>query len=275
MRIDSISDSEINVSVRQSWLMSARDCMERSRWSLLADSVSSDVAAIGTAVHAGAESACTNPTATEDDVVAASLEKWDSISADVRWTKYDDVSAKGEVARLARSWNMNLRKHVTSPRYVEQEFSVPFDSFAWGDKTVNVTLTGTVDLVQFDSLWDWKTASKQFSWRDRQSDSIQASVYATAASRLGWLQYPIPFSFGVLIRGTAKSQVVTVHRDARHEEWLKRQVRSLVGVALAVGTDVMWPTNDSGGLCAPQWCDAWANCKGAHLPHVPYPTRSK
>lgn len=274
MRIER-SEGRIDVYLRQSWLSNARDCLEKARHLIHNESVSSDAAAIGTAVHAGAEVACLDGSASDTHVVAAAVNEWNKIisTEPIKWVKFNEESGRAEVARLAQSWHNNLRKYVQSPRFVEHTFEVCFDSFEHQGENVFVMMKGTIDLVQFDSLWDWKTSSKKYSWRDKQNDSIQASVYAAVAVQEGWLQYPVAFNFGVLVRGTNDSQVVTVKRDESHTEWLKSQIRSTVRMALSVGTDVQWPTNDTGGLCSPVWCDNWGSCKGSLLAPVPYPTR--
>lgn len=275
MRFERADDGSLNVYLRQSWLSNARDCLEKARHLIHNESISSDAAVIGTAVHAGAEVACLDGTVADTHVVAAAVNEWNRLVTEepIKWVKYDVESGRAEVARLAQSWHRNLRQYVTSPRFVEHNFDVLFDQYELNNEQINVRLKGTIDLVQFDSLWDWKTSSKKFSWRDKQNDSIQASLYAAVAVKEGWLEYPVSFSFGVLMRGTNDSQVVTVKRDESHTQWLKEQIRPIVNMALAVGSDQRWPTNDTGGLCSPVWCDNWGSCKGIHLDHIPYPTR--
>ena len=279
MRIEHNEDDSIDVYVRQSWLSNARDCLEKARYAIHNEqTASSDLAAIGTSVHAGAERYCLDPSVTEDDVIEAAADSWVTQCAneEVRWTKFTELTGLDEARSLARSWYRNLRHHVEAPRFVEHNFDVLFDAFTLNShwqREVRVHLKGTIDLVQFQNMWDWKTSSKKYSWRDKQSDSIQASLYAAVAQQEGWLEYPIHFNFGVLIRGTSDSQVVHVTRDAKHTEWLRRQIRSTVRMALTVGTDMPWPTNDTGGLCSDLWCDNWANCKGSLLAPIPYPTR--
>lgn len=277
MRIDMAEDGSLDISIRQSWLSNARDCLEKGRQLLTIDSISSDLAAIGTAVHAGAEVACRDGQASGVDVMDAAVEEWRRIVAEepIRWTKHTEITGRAEVAALAMSWHRNLRQHVTSPRFVEEEFAVQFDEFTHGDRPVRIHLTGTIDLVQFDAIWDWKTSSRRWAAHEKQSESIQASIYSAAAVANGWLTYPLTFSFGVLLRGTDKAQVVEVQRTAAHTEWLRQQIRSTVRMALTVGTDVPWPVNDTGGLCSPMWCEAWSNCKGAYLAPVDPPRRTK
>jgi hypothetical protein len=277
MRIEQNPDGSVDVWLRQSWLSNARDCLEKARHLIHNESISSDAAVIGTSVHAGAEAGCLDGTLADTHIIAAAVNEWNTLitSEPIKWVKYDEQSGRAEVARLAQSWHNNLRRHVEAPRFVEHNFEVVFDTFEYRDQKVTVHLKGTIDLVQFNDMWDWKTSAKKYSWRDKQNDSIQASLYAAVAVQEGWLEYPVAFNFGVLLRGTNDSQVVTVRREESHTEWLKTQIRSTVRLALSVGTDVAWPTNDTGGLCSPVWCDNWGTCKGSLLAPVPYPTRSK
>lgn len=277
MRTVHISPTHMQVFVRQSWLGTARDCMEKARWeSLNTDRVSTDYAAIGTAVHAAAEVGCRDQSISEFDAVEAASQSWkDSLLEGVKFIKYDAASGLKEAQSLARSWHANMLRLVTSPRHVEEKFSTPFDTMTVNGVTVEIHLEGTMDLVQFDSLWDWKTSSKKYSWRDKQQENIQASVYAAAAVALGWLEYPVRFNFGVLLRGTNETQICTVTRDHNHEQWLRKQIRQLVLAALVLGEGNQWPTNDTGSLCSPVWCGHWDTCKGETLSYVSYPTRSK
>jgi hypothetical protein len=273
MRIERNAES-IDVFVRQSWLNEYRECPERARWAMLNDSTSTDLTVIGTSVHAAAEAWIRDNALTVSDLEEVASTVMQSTVVD-RWTKYDMDGAVREARLLARAWHRDLRSHATDVVHAEWEFKVPFAQAEFNDTPVTVWLTGTADLVKRDSLWDWKTSRTKYSWRDKQLSNIQSSVYAYAAKYEGLLEYPIKFHFGVLLRGSGDTQVVQVTRDSAHEEWLRHQVLVAVRHTLAMGDNQSWPTNDQSGLCSPDWCGAWATCKGAHLPHIPYPTRSK
>ena len=267
-------DGSIDVFVRQSWLNEYRDCPEKARYSIHHESTSTDLTVIGTAVHAAAEAWIRDNTLSVEDLEERAAMVVASTPID-RYTKYTPHTAQVEASGLARAWWRGLRQYVVNPQAVEHDFTVLFATTEMCGVKVNVYLKGTIDLVNQSNLFDWKTSRTRYSVRDKQLFNIQASVYAAAAQIDGMLKYPIDFNFGVVLRASHETQVVTVRRDASHEGWLRRQVLSAVRHHLMVGNALEWPTNDSSGLCSPDWCAAWDTCKGAHVAYIPYPTRSK
>jgi hypothetical protein len=117
-------------------------------------------------------------------------------------------------------------------------------------------------------IWDWKTAKRSYSRNDKQLHSVQASVYAHAASVLGWVPDTnnVQFSFGVMLRQEQpKAQIVDLVRNQEHSSWLRSQIQSSVITAHAIGTATPWLKNDQNNLCSPKWCDHWDSCKGMFL----------
>lgn len=266
--------TSVDVYLRQSWLSDARSCMEKARWLIRHESTSSDAAAIGTAVHAGAAAWCLDQSLDVDAVVDAALAAWDhELSMPMNWVSYNEPTARHEVINLAHAWFSELRPMVDSPVYVEHGFCFLFDTIQIGTIECRIWMKGTIDLVQTHSLWDWKTSKNKYSWHAKQNASIQASVYAAAAVDAGWLEYPVHFNFGVLLRGKREAQLVHVTRTDAHTAWLKQQVAPLVRQAVLLGDNTTWPINDDHGLCSEVWCPAWSACKGALLAPVPLPTR--
>lgn len=275
-------DEETNtydVFLRQSWLGDARDCLEKGRYLMTQPelSIPSEAAVIGTSLHAGAEAFCRDDLLTRDEVVALAVAAYDDlITQPMKWVNHTVEQARDEVVGLAKSWYRNLAPHVTSPTHVEQEFCIPFDTYRDDlGHEVNIWMKGTIDLVQTDSVWDWKSGKRKYSWRDKQSDAIQPTVYAAAAVHEGWLSWPVQFKYGLVQRTTFDSQIVHVTRTPDHVEWLKRQIRPVVALALRMGTQATWPSNDQHGLCNDVWCPYWSQCKGANLAPVPFPQSRK
>ena len=267
----------IEVRVRQSWLSNARDCMEKGRLdTFVEERVPSDLAAIGTAVHAAAEYAFHNTQAELFELVEVATQSWkDQCIAGIRWTKMDEGSGLLEVQSLTTQWHRQLRRVITKPVAAEMPFDVLFDEFELNGQPIRIYLTGTMDLVQEDGLWDWKTSGRKYNWYDKQNESIQASVYAAAAVRLGLLQYPVQFNFAVMLRGTTQVQLCDVLRTEAHEAWLREQIRALVVNSQVVGFTTKWPMNDQGALCSPEWCDHWGACKGQHVGRVSITPKSR
>jgi hypothetical protein len=277
MKITQADDGALEVRVRQSWLSNARDCLEKGRLdTFLEERVSSDLAAIGTAVHAAAEFAYHNTQATEFELVEHATQSWkDQCNQGIRWTKMDEGSGLLEVQSLTKQWHRQLRRVITKPVAAEYSFDVLFDTFELNGQVIRVYLTGTMDLVQEDSLWDWKTSGRKYNWYDKQNESVQASVYAAAAVRLGLLQYPVQFNFAVMLRGTTTVQICDVLRTEAHEAWLREQIRALITHSHVVGFSAKWPMNDQGALCSPDWCDHWSVCKGQHVGRVSITPKSR
>jgi hypothetical protein len=89
-------------------------------------------------------------------------------------------------------------------------------------------------------------------------------MYSAAMVAKGTHEYPVTFKYGVLVRG-GKGQIVPVHRNESHADWLREQVRPLVRTALLIGTDESWTKNDTHYLCSQTWCSYWSVCKGSKL----------
>ena len=281
MRIEYREDGTADVYVRQSWLNDARDCLEKGRRGIIHPlmAVPTDAACIGTAVHAGAEAYCNDDLLTVNEVTEASLARWDQLVQEpLRFVTYTATSARAEVAALSRSWYMGLRQYATASDVVavEHQFvhhvdTIKMSTTPWhSDMDVRIWLTGTIDLVRGDGLWDWKTSKKKYVWRDKQSDAIQPTVYAAAAVAEGWLEWPVRFTYGVMLRGSSDTQVVHVNRTEDHYAWLRRSIRPLVRQAIQLGLEDEWPHKDNHALCTDTWCPYWAMCKGAHLAPVSF-----
>jgi hypothetical protein len=134
---------------------------------------------------------------------------------------------------------------------------------------MEIWLEGTIDYVAPDGvLWDWKTASRTYSLREKHTQSHQATCYVTASRQLGLVpdtDEPTLFRFGVMVRQESpKAQIVTVSRDKDQVTFLKRQIKSVVDGAVAVWGNEDWTMNDQHFLCSETWCDYWTMCKGAH-----------
>ena len=89
-------------------------------------------------------------------------------------------------------------------------------------------------------------------------------MYVAAAVANGWLEYPATFKYGVLVRG-GKAQIVPVHRNESHTEWLREIIRPFVRSAISLGTEDPWTRNDTHFLCSSTWCSYWSVCKGSKL----------
>lgn len=261
-----------NLYVRQSWLNDAMMCPERARFAVVQPewSVGSDATMLGTGVHAGIESyinsggdASLNAMRDEMRININSSEekfKWNSLKS------YEEMFEVGD--KLLKAWWDDIRPHVVLGGLVEQKFTVPVGAMNVDNKPYILHFSGTIDYVDPDGvIWDWKTAGRKYSQSEKQRQSIQASVYATAVVRLGLAQqFPVTFKFGVMTK-TAKpeGQIVEVVRTNAHATWIETQARNIAASALRMGYEHSWPQVDQHNLCSEKWCPWWSICKGSHI----------
>lgn len=275
MLIDRNDDGTLDIWVRQSWLDTALRCGERARFGIIRPdlNVTSDSAAIGTATHAGIEAALLGK-----PVLTAMHDEWDSLFAAPmkRTLGMTDVEMIDESIALQQAWERDIAPLVSEPTGVEQSFNVCWYETIQNDKTYRVHLTGTIDCVTKNDIWDWKTAARKYNASEKQQHAIQPTVYAVAISKLRELEMPIDFNYGIMLRKQHTTQVVRCHRTERHEAWLARIVDPLIRQAITLGTHAPWTPNDTHGLCNSTWCPYWHLCKGQMLvPEDLQPTTNK
>jgi len=263
---------ERRIYVRQSWLGDALLCPERSRLSLLHPErrSASDATIMGTAVHTGIEFSLAQANPDFSEVVATSVKQWNVLAEQPH--KQSSGIMPEEAPRLIESmllaFTEQIRPQVELGGKTEYKFQAPIgiNYDGW-----DVWVEGTMDYVSpSGKIWDWKTAKRAYNRNDKQAHSVQASVYAHAASMLGLVPDPdnIQFSFGVMMRqDTPRAQIVDLVRNREHSAWLRSQVQSAVITAHAIGTATPWLRNDQNNLCSPKWCDHWDSCKGMFLSH--------
>lgn len=264
MRLEEI-DGTVHVWLRQSWLDTALKCMERARFSITVPelNITNDSAAIGTATHAAIEAALLG-----HQPLTAMHDEWDRLFAEPmkRTLNKTDVEMIDESARLFNVWDEHVRPHIKGDIVgVEHPFDVVWYGSQIGDTQYVVHLTGTIDLVTTEHLWDWKTSARAYNEREKQATAIQPTVYATAVRELGLLEWPIAFNFGVLIREKHTHQIVRCVRTANHPSWLARIADPLVKHGIVFGTEMPWTPNDTHNLCSEKWCSFWHLCKGHAL----------
>jgi len=267
-------DEDGSIWFRQSWLDTAMRCNERGRLSMVKPefaSATSDAALIGTATHAAIADVLSEEC---DPELIGEVAAHEALSlcetTEVYWTKWTLPAQLAEHARrCAVAWDRTIRPHVKPGGLVEHEFAVPL--FESRGRTVGIK--GTIDYACPDgTLYDWKTASKKYSQREKQRAAIQPTVYAAAALHGGLpdsygYQYPIRFHYGVMVRGesSATTQIVDVMRTHAHESWLLDHLSTYVDLADGLGVLRPWPRNEDHFLCSATWCPWWSICKGARL----------
>jgi len=263
MKFTYADDGSVDVYVRQSWINDAMMCNERGRQGIVRPtwSMPNDATILGTAVHAGIAAILEG---TDDGVKAALAELNKLLGEPFARVKYSNEELYDHAHELVKEWEKNIAPVVGNVVAIEKPFTFLLDEMTVNDKVVRVHGMGTIDCVTETAVWDWKTSGKKYSVRDKQSQAIQPTMYATAAVELGWMSWPVTFKYGVLVRSGA-AQVLEVHRNESHAEWLRDVVRPFIRSAMLLGTEDTWPKNDTHYLCSSTWCSWWSVCKGSKL----------
>jgi len=266
-------DGEYTMPIRQSDLNSFFLCPEQARLKFagLLPRRTTEAMALGTAVHAGIEADLAHGAARTDaiDVIAWQLENLID-SPDFEMVKLDTDTYFEYAFKCFDAWFDHIRPVIGDVVAVERTFKLPFAEYRLAnDWLVKVELHGTIDCVTSKALWDWKTANsswKSSAW-EKERWAVQPTIYTWAAQQLGLDTDPTTFSFGVMVKGkdpvdSKSAEIVTVRRDQRHWEWLRRQLEPLVHL---VAADLpQWPLHDQGWHCSGTWCPVWSQCKGSH-----------
>ena len=241
--------------VRQSSIKTSDMCLERWRRELWDDSpeIVKDAAALGTACHSVAEYILeADEPPDEAEVTELFNIFWAKMVPTINiWNSYDQESATVEGLSRILSWYNEVYEELV-PKKVEWNFNKLF----FEDDERIVYLSGTVDLVEENMLWDWKFPSRDYT-RDRwQYDrwDVQSMAYCYA---LG-----IP-NFSYTIMHPKGVSTMQFERNEQHYEWLRNKVSALCRL-LETQTGP-YPLGDNGWWCSEKWCENFARCKGATI----------
>lgn len=274
MRID---EETKRVYVRQSWLGDSMLCQERGRRMIVSPEfrTNNDSAAMGTAVHAGIESVMTGKVDPKD-AHHVSVRKLEQLRDEgIKVTNTDPSTWEDLVRSMTNAWVTGVLPEVPYGGHSEKKFEYSANASVLG---YELWFEGTMDYASTQGLWDWKTAARKYSLLEKQTQSIQASIYA------GWAlsgqadmdvaqdeNGSIEFTFGVMIRNMkGESQLVRIKRNSAHVMWVTEQAKTLVRSALALRDDdggfhSSWLKNDQHFLCSDRWCPWWSVCKGVFI----------
>lgn len=278
MKIETV-DGVRHIYFRQSWINTYQICPERARNEPTEyTDDTNEAAALGTAWHKGIETALSGNATKPSHVAEAAIEELARLEP---LFDYMDLSPSQSRDWL-RIWAPTLHKceefrdvYDNESRLVEQPFDIVIDGRNHGYEVLH--LVGTIDAVHVPRyIVDWKTASRRYQAWERQRWAIQPTVYAEAASELGWVAgHPIEFRFVVWERNKSNPgpHVVKVFRGPEHTAHLTDTLWRVYDSAQAMSDAGLtrWPTNDQHALCSPKWCPVWANCKGAFIAPDFYP----
>lgn len=276
MRIENDNGTSVDrIYVRQSWLGDALMCPERARLTALypEERRENDSAMMGTAVHAGIENVLREEIDVRDIAersVWAFRSKEQHLLAEgkeINITNTDPKNWDKHIASMAEAWARDIYPHVPLGGQPEFKFEAKVAEVENSLWQYELWYEGTMDYFHPEGIWDWKTAARKYYEAEKQSQNIQSSVYACAATRLGLIDYTVNFNFGVMIRNASSTgQIVNVTRTEEHDNWITTQTTSLVNsVLLAQGhlPSERWLMNDQHHLCSQRWCSVWSKCKGS------------
>ena len=263
-----IDDFNKVIWVRQSWLNDLLICPERARLGLEMPDwrTGSEATAIGTGMHTAIQEVLEGDLQADmsEFVPRAEDAVFHELGA-VRREDYSDEEVKVFVASMSESFLDGILPDVELGGECEGSFAVTTNALVGGYR---LGFTGTMDYVTPSGvIWDWKTASRAYSYTEKQKMSIQASVYALAMQSISPdLGYPVDFRYGVMLRqAKPKAQIVYTERSANQIEWLIRQAANAVRQCMHMSHGMAWLQNDQHNLCSEKWCPYWSVCKGAHV----------
>ena len=249
----------VHTWVRQSSIKTSDMCLERWRndvFGLVGESIK-DASSLGTVCHAVAEDALNSRL---DGIAEMSLQDmndafenyWEETIPTIQvWNNYNPETAYVAGLEKLANWHEEVFPHV-QPVMVEHTFDVPLIE----DSERVVRMTGTIDLVEEDRLWDWKFPGRDYSrdkWQYERWD-VQSIAYCYAMG--------IPnFSYAVMHpKGVGRMDLV---RDQSHYDWLRIKVLALCRLLeTQMGP---FPLGDNGWWCSNKWCENFARCKGATI----------
>jgi len=174
---------------------------------------------------------------------------------------WDTEAVYALLVSMVNSWINDISPHVERGGEIEKKFQFPLNEFAVNG--YSIFMEGTADYVAPDgTLWDWKTAKRKYSAREKQLQSVQATMYTMMLAQQDQRDEYL-FNFGVVIRANNSSgHITTVRRTKNHHGWLARQTVGAVNAMFTSGDLFM---NDNHFLCSAKWCPWYSVCRGAHI----------
>jgi hypothetical protein len=278
MRIENDNGTSVDrIYVRQSWLNDALMCPERARLMELNPSArkENDSAMMGTACHSGIE-AVLNKVIEPKDISEYSVNAFRSAEQDL-WSQGKAINVTNtepknwdkHIGSMADAWVRDIMPNVPEGGQTEYKFSTKVGAIANALYEYELYFEGTMDYIHPTGIWDWKTAARKYYEGEKQMQNIQSAIYAEAGANLGLVDYPVDFSFGVMIRNASSTgQVLTIKRRKEHAQWVIAQTTALINSILTSKIYLpseRWLVNDQHYLCSKRWCPVWSMCKGSFI----------
>lgn len=262
------------LELHQSFLGEYLLCPERARqqWFKEVEDLPTDSTAIGTALHSFAEVILRD--GSHGDAVSSAMAAWEYEKSlpGFRFVKVaKESTALKHIENACDLWLARVYPQLGHPLLVEYKFDFLFQELEIEGEHVEVRLAGAIDFADEEGLWDWKSASRMDKytpgfggegWKLKRW-GIQPTVYCHAASLRGGIDSWSNFTFAAVSKTNRTVQYLFVERGPEHARWLLRLTANVARMIVAGPPE--WPLNDQHALCAPDWCPAYANCKGKAL----------
>lgn len=234
----------------------------------------SDVAAIGTAVHAGIEATLKGQGPKAADAIEASLDAaWDSDTLKI--TEVADMAEAVKVSwRIYTRWRAEILPELAGLEIidVERRFTLPVID----DTARSIRIQGTYDMLDnLGRIWDWKTGNRDVAGREawkyrRGYASVQHVLYPWAAEIIRRDEDPLEkpgllwhqFRYCVVPRGGGNATTLDLTVSGDDCRFLLDEIRR---ICLLIEADLpSWPLGPTDWHCSPKWCPAWSECRGKH-----------
>jgi hypothetical protein len=247
----------------------------------LVEPQSSDVAAIGTAVHAAIETTLKGQGPKAMEAIEESLE--------AAWHGPDlltvtEVGSQAEAVkvswRIYGRWRAEILPELAGLEIldIERKFTVPVVD----NDRHQINLQGTYDaLDNLGRVWDWKTGNRDVAGREawkyrRGYASAQHIIYPWAAEVIRRDDNPLEmagplwhqFRYCVIPRGGGNTSVLDLTVTADDCRFLLDEITR---ICLLIEADLpAWPLGPTDWHCSPKWCPAWSQCRGKHHGQTPW-----
>lgn len=249
--------------VSQSWLQTFQRCPQRAFYELTDPQPGyNDATATGQAMHYYMEHRLTGRSRAEAHAYGANWLREAMRREDFTFRK---VKTTDTVMRHYHSLVFGMENEVY-PRVppgglCEQEMGAPLcECDGW-----MIVLNGTPDYVdEFNTVWDWKSASSEYNAFETVEWAIQPAAYTFLATECAGMGEVNDFTYAIAIKPNGVIQTIDVVRRREDWEWLGRVAAGALALLTALPAGG-WPVVHNHHLCSPTWCPWWDRCRGAFI----------
>lgn len=257
-------DGRIEIVVSQSWLNTFLECAESARRQFHEPDVddTNEQHAIGTAMHTYAAARLNGTTAF--DAYAVAYNELKTAWPKIKHVKVKTLETAWRIASEAiECWDREIYPLVDPDLIEETMRAVIVET----DQVV-VYLEGTPDLYDYARvIWDWKTASQSWEWREHAKWDIQPTSYFFLLKANGYNPSG-RFIYFVYNKTTKNFQMIEMTRTDADVAFLRHQIAQ-AAEQLINYAEQEWALNNQSWLCSDRWCPWFQTCRGGAQPDSP------